>query len=121
MAAKKSEKEEKEERCEECDTEADDALVNVILNGTVARLCRRCARINQAIIIEKPTSEQLATAERLSITRMTERIARIPGLAEELRKIPSAPNEVTVGDLRELQEKKREKDKETEKKKEIQH
>lgn len=95
---KEQEQEEKEERCEECDTEEDEKeLIDVILNGALARLCRRCAHINQAIVMEK-----------LSVTSAAERIARIPALAEELRKnMPDiTSSEVTIGDLRRLQEKK---------------
>ncbi len=114
----KEEDEEDEERCEECDSETDETLVDVILNGEIARLCRRCAKINQAIIVEKPDVEQLAATKRSSIISAAERIARIPGLAEELRKnMPDmAPNEVTIGDLRRLQEEREGEEKQKEEK-----
>lgn len=106
----KKQKEKEEEKCEECDREADEReLVDVVLNGALATLCRRCAIINQAIVIEKP-----------SAIKAVERIARIPGLAEELRRnMPNiASGAITIGDLRKLQEKKQKREGEERREKE---
>ncbi len=103
------EEQEEEKRCEECNS--DESLIDVILEGAFARLCRKCAQINKAIVIEKPNIEQLAAIKKPSMESAVERIAKIPGLSKELHKnIPGiAPDEVTISDLRRLQEKKEKK------------
>jgi len=104
------EEKEEEKRCEECNS--DESLIDAILDGALAKLCRKCAQINGAVVIEKPSIEQLASIKKPTMESAAERIARIPGLSKELHKSMRdiTPDEITISDLRKLQEKKEKKE-----------
>lgn len=54
---------EEKEVCEECDSEN---IIDVVYEGRMAKLCPTCARMNGAVIINTPTTEQITKADRSS-------------------------------------------------------
>jgi hypothetical protein len=54
---------EEKEICEECGSEN---TLDAVFIGKMVKMCRRCAEANGAVILKKPTTEQITRAERES-------------------------------------------------------
>jgi|GEM_PF-5512922 len=91
------------EGCESCDKEAE---VDALVDGEYKKLCKRCAAMEGAVIVEKPSLIQID--ESYKRPKVRDVLLSMAGLSKpKLRK-----KEATLEDLRRVQKEKLEEEKE---------